>query len=104
MRKKLAFSGHFALRKSIIILDEPYNGVDLESNEVIKHIIKTQSQQKIVILSSHILSTITDICDDVYYFTENRIVSRFESTQFDSLQRSIEQSMGEKLRLLDIKG
>ncbi len=104
MRKKLAFAGHFALQKSIIILDEPYNGVDLESNEVIKHIIKTQSQQKIVILSSHILSTITDICDDVYYFTENRVVTRFEHAQFDSLERSIEHSMGEKLKLLDIKG
>ncbi|MBK7634299.1 MAG: hypothetical protein IPJ13_08380, partial [Saprospiraceae bacterium] len=76
----------------IIILDEPYNGVDLESNESDQtHHQNTIATTKDADLVFNILSTITDICDDVNYFTENRHSFGFPSTQLTSLQRSIEQ-------------
>jgi ABC-2 type transport system ATP-binding protein len=101
MRKKLAFSALFALKKPIIILDEPYNGVDLESNEIIKQIIKTQSANKIVLLSSHILSTITDVCDSVYHITENQCVTQYFDFQYDQLQATLNTSMQDKLKNLN---
>jgi ABC-2 type transport system ATP-binding protein len=97
MRKKLAFSALFSLEKPVIILDEPYNGVDLESNEIIKHIIKIHSGQKIVLLSSHILSTITDVCHQVYHFTKQNGVKLYLRSEFDELQRDLDKSMQEKM-------
>lgn len=89
MRKKLAFSALFALSRPVIILDEPYNGVDLESNEMIKHIIHTHHTDKIVILSSHILSTVTDISQQIYHITEGGMVSLFLSDQFSALEKRL---------------
>lgn len=56
MRKKLAFAAIINQPKAVIILDEPFNGVDLESNEIIKLIIRRSVNERIVLLSSHILS------------------------------------------------
>jgi ABC-2 type transport system ATP-binding protein len=103
MRKKIAFAALFALEKPIIILDEPYNGVDLESNELIKKIIATQYDDKIVILSSHILSTITDVCNCVYHFTENHEVTLFMPNQYIELEQKLHKSTLEKISLLSNK-
>lgn len=100
MRKKLAFAALFALEKPIIILDEPYNGVDLESNELIKKIIATQCGHKIVLLSSHILSTITDICNSVYHFTDNHEVTLFMPNEYKDLEQRLHKSTLEKIHLL----
>jgi ABC-2 type transport system ATP-binding protein len=93
MRKKLAFSALYALSRPVIILDEPYNGVDLESNEMIKHIIKTHHKDKIVILSSHILSTLTDISQQIFHITDRGKVSLFKHDQFDDLENRLMQDV-----------
>ena len=93
MRKKLAFSALYALSRPVIILDEPYNGVDLESNEMIKHIIKTHHKDKIVILSSHILSTLTDISQQIFHITDGGIVSLFKHDQFGDLENRLMQDV-----------
>ena len=46
MKKKLAFSAIISQNRPVQILDEPYNGVDLESNEIIKLILQHQKQRK----------------------------------------------------------
>ena len=101
MRKKLAFSALFALNKPAIILDEPYNGVDLDSNEIIKHLIRTQTGDRTVILSSHILSTITDICHSVYHLTENHEVSYYSQDHFRELEEYLSNATKSKLKQLD---
>lgn len=101
MRKKLAFSALFALHKPVIILDEPYNGVDLDGNEIIKHIIKSDKSGKIIILSSHILSTITDVSDNIYHITEHSNIDHYRSDQFDQLQSELKKNMANKLSQLD---
>ncbi len=87
MRKKLAFSALFALEKPVIILDEPYNGVDLESNEMMKHIIKTNHKNRIVLFSSHILSTITDVSHSIYHLEEETKINHYFPNQFPDLKQ-----------------
>jgi ABC-2 type transport system ATP-binding protein len=97
MRKKLAFAAIFSLYKPIVILDEPYNGVDLESNEIIQSIIKRNHQNKIVIVSSHILSTITSTCDQVYLMSPGKPIQKFESYQFNELDALMKMSIEKKM-------
>ena len=101
MRKKLAFSALFALNKPVIILDEPYNGVDLEGNEIIKHIIKSNKRGKTVILSSHILSTLTDICDCVYHIDKISQMNLYPKNEFEQLERKLDLVMINKIRDLE---
>lgn len=97
MRKKLAFAAIFSLNKPVVILDEPYNGVDLESNEIIQSIIKRNHQNKIVLVSSHILSTITSTCDQVYLMSPDMPLQKFESEQFNELDALMKMSIEKKM-------
>jgi ABC-2 type transport system ATP-binding protein len=64
MKKKLALMGILLQKNQIFILDEPFNGVDIQSNLLITEIIQTlKSLHRTLIISSHILSTLTDTCD-----------------------------------------
>ena len=102
MRKKLAFAAYIAQDRPVSILDEPYNGVDLESNEIIKQIIKARSKEKIIILSSHILSTITDICDSVYYFEDKEDIKKYSKLEFEALSDKLKAHSKDRLKQLDI--
>ena len=77
MIKKLAFIGILLQENDIFILDEPFNGVDIHSNILISEIIaKLKSLNKIVLISSHIFSTLSDCSDEIRllkngYFSKN---------------------------------
>lgn len=58
----------------ILLLDEPMNGLDPNSLELISDLlIKMKNRGKIVIFSSHNLSNITDICDKVMFLHNQNI-------------------------------
>jgi ABC-2 type transport system ATP-binding protein len=74
MQKKLAFMGVICLDRPVLILDEPYNGVDLESYRKMKQVVQTMnSNGRIIIITSHILESLTSLCDHIHYLKEGRI-------------------------------
>jgi len=74
-KKKLALLGVLLQENQCFILDEPFNGVDIYSNVIILEVIKTlRGLGKLVIISSHILSTLTDVCDQIYLLKEGALV------------------------------
>ena len=55
MKKKLALMGILLQENDFFILDEPFNGVDIQSNIIITEIIrKVKGMNKIILISSHI--------------------------------------------------
>ena len=59
MKKKLALTAILLQENNVFILDEPFNGVDIQSNLIITEIIKRfKKLEKTVIISSHIFSTL----------------------------------------------
>lgn len=90
MRKKLAFMGMLALNRPILILDEPFSGVDVESNEKIYQILnRLKAQGKIILLSSHILSSFTGVCDRISVLVEGQFERTYEQEEFAELEASI---------------
>ncbi len=74
MKKKLAFLGNLALDRSIVLLDEPFNGVDIETVQKFKLIInKLKEKGKTIIITSHILESLTSICDTISYLEDKKI-------------------------------
>ncbi len=87
MKKKLAFMGVLSLNRPILILDEPFNGLDLETNETLKSILQIlRSKQKTIIVTSHILDTLTTTCDTIHYLQNGIIQQRFEAPNYEPLQ------------------
>lgn len=87
MKKKLAFMGILSLNRKVIILDEPFNGLDLETNETLKNILKIlRSKQKTIFVTSHILETLTTICDHIYYLNDGIMQHHFEAKDYHQLE------------------
>jgi len=88
MKKKLAFMGIFSLNREVIILDEPFNGLDLETNETLKNILKIlRSKNKTILVTSHILETLTTICDSIHYLNQGIIEHHFKSDDYNQLEQ-----------------
>lgn len=90
MKKKLAFMGIVALDRAIIILDEPFNGIDLETTQKLKIVIRALAARgKTIILTSHILESLTSLCDAISYLQDQRIQYTFDRTEFAGMEQKL---------------
>lgn len=90
MKKKLAFMGIICLNREILILDEPFNGVDLETVQKIKSLlIKLKENNKTIIITSHILESLLSLCDLLSYLNNGIIEFTKEKKDFGSVENEI---------------
>jgi ABC-2 type transport system ATP-binding protein len=90
MKKKLAFIGNIALNRPIMVLDEPYNGVDFESCEIIYEILlRLRKQGKVILISSHIIESLTNVCDRVSYLNNGLIEREYLTTDFKQMEQDL---------------
>jgi ABC-2 type transport system ATP-binding protein len=73
----------------IIILDEPTVGLDPKQIIEIRSIIRDLGQRKTVIISSHILAEISEICDHVMIISHGRLVA---NDTIENLEKSFNSS------------
>lgn len=59
----------------VIILDEPSSGLDPRQNSQMRELVKELGKEHTVMLSTHVLSEITEICDCVMILSGGRIVA-----------------------------
>lgn len=98
MRKKLAFIGILLQNRPILILDEPFNGVDLEGNEMMKKLILQYKNNCITLLSSHIFSTLTDCCDEIIYFKKSDVQEQYLPHNFEALEEEMQIDIRKKMK------
>ena len=105
MKKKLALMGVLIQKNDFYILDEPFNGVDIQSNIIITEIIKElKSLNKTVIISSHIFSTLNDTCDEIYLLKNGQFTKRVTKDKFSELeQEMIGETVGDSIGKLGLE-
>lgn len=75
MRQRLAICQAIMEDQKIIILDEPFNGLDKSGQLDMKQLIKKlRDRDKIVLLTSHIEGDIDELADEIYEFVDGSIV------------------------------
>lgn len=90
MKKKLAFMGVLALNRPILILDEPYNGVDVESYQKMQTVLKKLAAQgKTILITSHIFESLTSICDQINLLQHKKADQIFKKGEFDLLEKEM---------------
>ncbi len=104
MKKKLALTAILLQQNDLFILDEPFNGVDIQSNQLITEIIhKLKSLDKLVILSSHIFSTLAETCDEIYLMKDGEIIKKVMQEDFKKLEQEMKSfTIGNKLEKLGL--
>lgn len=94
MQKKLALMGLLLRKNDIIILDEPFNGVDLQSNMIIFDIIeKLKKLNKTILISSHIFSTLSNVCDEIILLANGQIEKTVTKKDYESLEIEMKQKL-----------
>ncbi|MBL7764358.1 MAG: ABC transporter ATP-binding protein [Chitinophagaceae bacterium] len=74
-RQKVSAALAFYFNPEILILDEPTAGLDPISSEVLKEkIIKEKKKNKLVLISSHILSDLDELTTHVLYLQEGKMI------------------------------
>jgi len=98
MRKKIAIMGILARDAEILLLDEPYNGVDLETVETIYFILeKLKEKGKIVLLTSHVLPTLTTACNQIDWLKDKHFFKSFDKAQFPQLEIELQSMIREHI-------
>lgn len=65
----------FMFDPKIIILDEPTAGLDPLASEILKNkIIKEKNKGKLIIITSHLLSELDDIVNEIIFMNEGKIL------------------------------
>ncbi|MBK9016331.1 MAG: ABC transporter ATP-binding protein [Saprospiraceae bacterium] len=105
MKKKLALTAILLQQNDFFILDEPYNGVDIQSNIIITEIIhKLHQLNKTIVISSHIFSTLNDTCDEIYLLKEGILVKKVHKTDFGKLEQEMKDfTIGNRIEKLGLK-
>ena len=90
MKKRLMLLTLMLQDNDIVIMDEPFNGIDLDGTIVLRLWLKEmKAEGKCVILSSHIVSAIADICDEITYIHKGKVVADFSGMSAESIEHYI---------------
>jgi ABC-2 type transport system ATP-binding protein len=90
MKKKLAFIGIIALDRPIIILDEPFNNLDIEANRLFVAIIKQLAAKgKIILITSHVIEPLLAVCDTIDWLSNKTIRHRFQHSDFNTIEEIV---------------
>ena len=97
MKKKLALMGILKQNKPIMILDEPFNGLDIETCRIIRQILlKLKERDKTIIITSHIIETLTNLCDYIHYLEKGKIKYTKNKNDFKEFERELFASIENK--------
>ena len=90
MKKKLALLAVLKQDKPVYIFDEPFNGLDLESNKVLELVIeKLRLRKKTIFISSHILEPLLTVCDKIHHLEAGIFKQSFSKEEFGKIEDAL---------------
>jgi Cu-processing system ATP-binding protein len=73
-RQKVSAALAFLFDPEVLILDEPTAGLDPLSSEILKEkILKEKNENKLILITSHILSDLDELTTDIMYLQEGKL-------------------------------
>lgn len=94
--QKVSAALAFLFNPKLLILDEPTAGLDPVSAEILKaKILKSKSEGKAVIITSHIMSEVEEMADKIMYLYEGKI--NFYKTIADLKAETGEEKLGKAI-------
>ena len=97
-RQRVGMAQAILGKPDVIILDEPTVGLDPKQIIEIRDMIRELGRKHTVILSSHILSEVSAVCDHIMIISHGKLIARDTP---ENLERQLEGSAGLEL---DVKG
>lgn len=97
MKKKLALFAILKQDNPIFILDEPFNGLDIETCRIIRMILlRLKEKGKTIIITSHIIETLTNLCDFLHYLENGNISLTTDKDGFKAFEKEVFEHIEQK--------
>lgn len=80
MKQKLGVAQVIMENTDIMILDEPFNGVEVKTATKLRNYFNEIKKDKIIIIASHIKEDINDLCDEIYLFDDKKVTLQNNNT------------------------
>ncbi len=75
MKQRIALAAALVTNPEILILDEPTTGMDPKGMAEIREVIRSlKKSQRLIFMSSHLLSEVTGVCDEVAMLNRGRLL------------------------------
>jgi manganese/iron transport system ATP-binding protein len=102
-RKRVFVARALAQEGSIVLLDEPFTGVDVKTETAIIGVLREmRAEGKLMLVSTHNLGSVPDFCDEVVLL--NRKVLAAGPTADVFTQKNLELAFGGALRNFELGG
>jgi ABC-2 type transport system ATP-binding protein len=76
MKQRICIASALLSDPSILLLDEPSNGLDPRGMSEVRDIVKSlKGKRRLIFMSSHILSEVADVCDEVAMIDHGNLVA-----------------------------
>jgi ABC-2 type transport system ATP-binding protein len=86
MRQKVLLAAALLHNPDLVLLDEPFSGLDVNSALVLRHVIRELAARgKVVLFSSHELETVERVCSRVVILHKGRVVANDSIEQLRAL-------------------
>ena len=75
MKQRICVASALLSEPTILLLDEPTNGLDPRGMSEVRGIVKSlKGKERLIFMSSHILSEVSDVCDEVAIIDHGKLV------------------------------
>ena len=82
MKRRVAIARALCKESDMLILDEPFNGLDLATKTAINSLIKQQTTDKGILLISHDLLLAYDLCERVIILENGKVAIDKKTSEF----------------------
>lgn len=97
MKKRLALAGTLLLSKELVLMDEPFNALDMEGVELLKVVLQQlKLQGTTILITSHILETLTQSCDAIHLVEQGQLKASYMRGDFEKLEALIRTQAGKQ--------
>ncbi len=97
-RQKIVLSLALLFNPSLLVLDEPTDGLDVQAVVSLKQVIKTFTERGgTVFYSSHLLDIVEGVCSEVYFIHRGKIAGEFRREEFEGKRGYLENALVESI-------
>ncbi|SHK49566.1 ATP-binding cassette domain-containing protein [Hymenobacter psychrotolerans] len=90
MKKKLALLALLVQPFRYFILDEPFNGLDLNTNLLLMEILRRlRGQGAGILLTSHLLGSLTELCDELTVLADGTVRRHYLAHEFEQVHNDL---------------
>ena len=88
MRQKVLLASALLHNPELIILDEPFSGLDVAAALMLRNVIRSLADEgRTILMSSHVIEVVEQMCTDVVILSDGNVVAHDRVDRLRGLQR-----------------